>query len=273
VTDYRFSAAGSPAVRVRVGGEGRGLLLLHGFASGLEGWPREELETLMRIRRVVALDLPGHGESEPARPGDARPESLADLVDAVRREYLGDDPVDWLGYSMGARLALTLLARGAPVGSLLLESPNPGIEDPTERAARARWDEGWARGFESDPLPDVLDRWLAQPVFDTRANLPSAAATHQRRVRRSADGSSLATWLREFGTGAMDPTWEALRQAGVPVRVAVGGRDEKYVHLARRLESTVPDTTVTVIEGVGHAPHIEAPEAWGRWVRASLAST
>jgi 2-succinyl-6-hydroxy-2,4-cyclohexadiene-1-carboxylate synthase len=272
VRDLRFTSTGRPALRVRIGGEGPGLLLLHGFASGLEGWPAEELESLTRIRRVLAVDLPGHGGSQPARPGDATPESLVDLLDAVRREYLGDGPVDWLGYSMGARLALTALSRGARMGSLLLESPSPGIEDPMERTERARWDEEWARSFEEESTAGVLDRWLAQPIFDSRADLLPAEAAHQRRVRRSAHGPSLATWLREFGSGTMPPTWEALRGALVPVRVAVGSRDETYVRLAGRLESTAVNARVTVIDGVGHAPHMESPAAWGRWVRASLES-
>lgn len=268
--DHRFSPPGRPSVRVRVGGEGRGLLLLHGFASGLEGWPAEELEGLSRIRRVVAIDLPGHGRSEPVRRGDATPESLVQLLHSVLEEYVGEDPVDWLGYSMGARLALTALARGTPMASLLLESPNPGIEDVAEREERARRDEEWARSFEAEAMPAVLDRWLEQPIFDSRAELSPSEAAHQRRVRLSADGPSLATWLREFGAGVMPPSWDALRAAGGPIRVATGARDPKYTLLARRIEATAPVARVTVIEGAGHAPHMETPAAWGRWVRASL---
>lgn len=268
--DHRFTPRGGPTLRVRVGGEGRGLLLLHGFGSGLEGWPAEELEALARTRRVVAIDLPGHGGSDPARAGDAAPASAVELVESVRREYLGDAPVDWLGYSMGARLAMTALAQGSPMSSLLLESPNPGSEDPMERRERARWDERWARRFESEPLSDVMDEWLAQPIFASRADLPPSEASHQQRLRRTAHGPSLATWLREFGSGVMPPAWEALRTAMMPVRIAVGARDERYLTLAHRVEASVPAARVTVIEGSGHAPHIEVPAAWGRWVRAAL---
>ena len=133
-------------LRVRVGGERPGLFLLHGFASGVDGWPPDELDRLARTRRVVAPDLPGHGTSAPARPGDATPECLVTLVDAVRRRYLPDSETTLLGYSMGARLALTAVARGLPVRRLLLESPNPGLESVEERHARAKWDDAWRIG-------------------------------------------------------------------------------------------------------------------------------
>ncbi len=247
-------------------------MLLHGFASGVDGWPVEELDRISRIRRVVAIDLPGHGGSEPARPGHAGGDSLVDLLETVRHEFLGDGPTDWLGYSMGARLALSALERGVRMASLLLESPNPGIEDPMERRARRDGDARWADRFDAELLPDVLDDWLAQDVFASRADLPAHEAARQRSVRESAHGPSLATWLREFGTGSMPPAWDSLRVARVPIRVAVGARDPKYVSLARRIETTAPDATVTVIDGSGHAPHVEAPTAWGRWVRAALES-
>ena len=268
--DQRFAAPGAPEIRVRVAGHGRGLLLIHGFASGLDGWPAEELEALSRIRRVVAIDLPGHGSSDAAPPGSAEGDALVRILDAVRRAHAGDDPADVLGYSMGARLALAAVAGGMPAASLLLESPNPGIEDPMERTQRAVWDERWARRFDGEPLPQVLDDWLDQDIFASRADLPAAEAARQRRVREAAHGPSLAVWLREFGTGSMTPTWDALRSFRGPVHVAVGARDAKYVALARRIDSAVPAAVVTTVAGAGHAPHMEAPSAWGDWVRSSL---
>ncbi|HKK93414.1 MAG TPA: alpha/beta fold hydrolase [Longimicrobiales bacterium] len=267
--DDLLEVDGGPSLRVRVGGEGPGLLLLHGFASGIDGWPPGELERLSRTRRVVAPDLPGHGASGPAGPGDATPERLVAVVDAVRRRYLEGHEVTILGYSMGARLALTALARRLPIDRLLLESPNPGLEAAEDRATRTRWDDGWADRFASEPTEAVLDAWLDQPIFATRRALPPEAKAHQRRVRYGADGPSLATFLREFGTGRMPPTWDALSATGIPLRILVGARDTRYVELAARIRACGSDVEVTVVEGVGHAPHMEAAGRWGAWVDAT----
>lgn len=267
--DDLLDLEGGLRLRVRVGGEGPGLLLLHGFASGVDGWPPEELDRLARTRRVVAPDLPGHGSSEPARPGDATPERLVSLVDAVRRRYLPGFEATLLGYSMGARLALTAVARGMPVDHLLLESPNPGLETVAERHARAEWDDAWADRFASEATAEVLDDWLDQPIFASRAELPREARAHQRRVREGADGASLATFLREFGTGRMPSTWDAVSTTTVPLRIVVGARDTRYVELAEEVRAIARDVEVTTVEGAGHAPHIEAPRAWGAWVEAN----
>lgn len=268
--DHRFAPPGAPSVRVRLGGEGPGVLLLHGFASGLDGWPAEELERLASHARVVAVDLPGHGRSDPVPPGGARPGPMVELLAAVCEEFLGEAPAAWLGYSMGARLALTALSRGVGMRALLLESPNPGIEDSAARDERVRRDEAWASRFEADATSEVLDDWLAQPIFASRDDLTPSEAAHQRRVRESADGASLARWLREFGTGGMPSTWDALRGTRVPVHVLVGGRDGKYVGLARRIEAEVSGAAVRMVPDVGHAPHIEAPTIWGGWIRGAL---
>lgn len=259
-------------IRVRVGGEGPGLILLHGFASGIDGWPPAELERLARRRRVVAVDLPGHGRSGPARPGDATPERLVGLLETVRLRCLDDSPPTLLGYSMGARLALTALAAGLPIRRLLLESANPGLESDAERVRRARWDEQWAMRFASDPPATTLDAWLAQPIFTSRAALSPEAARHQRRVRESADFSSLSTFMREFGTGRMPSTWDAIARAPVPMRLLVGALDARYVALSERIRERGADVLVEAVEGVGHAPHVESPRRWGRWVDAEAPS-
>lgn len=263
--------AGEGDVRVQVGGRGPAMVLLHGFASGVEGWPSLELSEVRKRRTVAALDLPGHGGSDPVGPSGIDRRRAVDVVLEVCGELFEEDPVDWVGYSMGSRLVLTALAEGVPMRRALLESPNPGLDEESARRARAEWDEAWARRFEAGQRGEALEAWLDQPIFASRGALASDVAEAQRAVRAEADAASLSAWLRGFGTGSMPAAWAALATTPVPVHVLVGERDTRYVEIARRIERLRPDTPVTVVGGAGHAPHIEAPAAWRRWLLSATA--
>lgn len=91
--------------------DARPTLLIHGFSSNRqEAWKRTGWYAALaqRNQRVVALDLRGHGESgKPHDPASyARETVLADIVGVL--DAVGAGRVDVLGYSMGARMALTL---------------------------------------------------------------------------------------------------------------------------------------------------------------------
>ena len=84
------------------------VLLLHGFATsaartwGENGW----IDMLGDMgRKVIAPDLPGHG------PGPHDPATFADLGAAVAAE-VPDEPVDAIGFSLGARTLLGLAVDG-----------------------------------------------------------------------------------------------------------------------------------------------------------------
>jgi 2-succinyl-6-hydroxy-2,4-cyclohexadiene-1-carboxylate synthase len=46
----------------------------------------------------------------------------------------------------------------------------------------------------------------------------------------------------------------------MPVLLIVGGLDTKYVDIAHRMAESIPDARVEVIDGAGHACHLEQPE-------------
>ena len=257
---------GGTRLRLRTGGEGPGLLMLHGFGSGVDGWPSDGLEALSRRRSILAIDLPGHGASDPIASQLPTPEWVVSVIVEVARDILGDDPVEWYGYSMGARIALSALRLGASVRSLALESPNPGLDDQDALEARVARDLAWAERFEESADGAALDAWLKQPIFATRQQVDERESRRQRRVRERADSGSLGAWLRGFGTGVMPSTWRTLEAFGGPVRILVGELDSKYVGLADRILEVREDAQVVVVPGVGHAPHIEAPEVWQHWV-------
>ncbi len=93
-------------------GEGYPIILVHGYTANLEinwvasGW----VETLQPIRRVVALDCRGHGESD--KPHDPEAYGYESMAGDVLRlmDHLGIEKADLLGYSMGAGTSTYLLA-------------------------------------------------------------------------------------------------------------------------------------------------------------------
>ena len=167
-------------------------------------------------------------------------------------------PGDYVGYSMGGRLCLQLaLDRPDVVQRLVLVSASPGIAEAVDRDARVEVDEALARSIERDGVDAFLERWVAQPLF---ATLPrDRAGLDERRAGHTV--GSLTHQLRVLGQGAQPSNWERLeRLAAVPVLLIVGALDTKYVDIAQRMASAIPDARVEVISDTGHACHLEQPE-------------
>ncbi|MER2134208.1 MAG: alpha/beta fold hydrolase [Arthrobacter sp.] len=142
----------------------RPVLALHGFASSTElnwqstGWINALIEA---GRRVITVDLPGHGRSgapqerENYSPSRIRAQLLALLSEAGVRPLADGDAasgVDVVGYSLGSRLAWELGA-AAPELVHRMVLGGPGAGDPL-----ADFDLDGARQFLADGTP------LADPV-------------------------------------------------------------------------------------------------------------
>jgi len=66
--------------------------------------------------------------------------------------------------------------------------------------------------------------------------------------------------MRVLGQGTQPSNWERLGALTVPVLLIVGGLDTKYVDIAQRMAARIPDARVEIVEGAGHACHLEQPE-------------
>jgi pimeloyl-ACP methyl ester carboxylesterase len=152
--------AGAPA-------SGPPVLLIHGLASrGRVDWPDVDWARPLSGagRDAYVVDLPGHGRAsrpdQPVTTGEVV-ELLADLV----REAGGT--VDVVGYSLGARLAWDLAARGgvrrAVLGGLSPVEPFTALDLDAARAAIAGGPE------PTDPLTSVIARMARLPGLDPAA--------------------------------------------------------------------------------------------------------
>jgi len=250
-------------------GEGRPLLLLHGF-TGNRGSYSHLRPRLVEHADVVVVDLPGHGESP--FPEDttfsSTLEALVALLDA-----LGFGEVDVAGYSLGARVALGLaVAVPGRVRRLVLESGSPGLRRRHDREMRRRTDESLAARLESEGVEPFVDAWEALPIFAGVRSLPGEVQAAVRARRLSGHPEGLALSLRRLGLGTQPNYWPELPRLRTPTLLLTGARDAKFTALARRMAAELPLVWGHVFPNVGHAPHLESPEAWAREVTGFLSA-
>ena len=253
-----------------VAGSGAPVIVIHGF-TGSAAAMAPLVDRLEGYRRV-AVDLVGHGRS-PSPPDlppyslEATAESLAELAAAAP-----DGPCHVVGYSMGGRAALAL-ARSHPevCRSLSLISATAGLADAGERAQRREADADLADRIGQHGLTRFVDDWVALPMWHTlRARLDPDEWDASIRQRRQSNPAGLANSLRAAGTGSMTPLWDQLVGIAVPTLVVCGKLDAKFVTTGRKLASLLPDSELVVLDGAGHAVHLEDPDRCAAAIRQHL---
>lgn len=223
----RFSGRDGQPLVYRTVGDGRPIVLLHGFTgSGLQFLQSGPVPVLARHGfRVIVPDLRGHGDS--ARPHDRAaypPDVLADdglaLVD-----FLGLSDYDLGGYSLGGRVVLRMLARGArPARAIVGGQGLDALGGPTGRTGGYRRTLGAiASGHALEPgSPAAMQAdWLAQTGGDAVALLhvlDTFAPTSQQDLARIT----------------------------VPVLVVAGDQDERE---AGKLAAVLPDARFAQVPG------------------------
>eukprot|EP01132_Coremiostelium_polycephalum_P015889 gene15889-19151_t len=167
-------ASGPSAQKVEVGGRllryldlgegGTPLVLVHGFGGDLNNWLFNH-PVLAAERRVIALDLPGHGESgKYLQTGEL--EELSQAVLALL-DYLKVDRVHLAGHSMGGLVSLNL-ARVAPqrVASLtLIASAGLGTQINSDYL------QGFIDASNRNALKPQLVQLFSDPALVTRQML------------------------------------------------------------------------------------------------------
>jgi 2-succinyl-6-hydroxy-2,4-cyclohexadiene-1-carboxylate synthase len=238
-------------------------LLLHGFTGSAEAWGEAILGGLDPHARLLAVDLPGHGES-PAPPGSGgwgMEEVLTALLETLDRA--GVAQADWIGYSMGGRIALgAAVLHPERVRRLILESARPGLSTDEERDRRRRQDEALARRLETGGIEAFVDFWLAQPLFATQRRLPPRVRDGERARRLRQDPRALAAALRGMGTGSQPSFFERLPEVRIPTLLVTGSEDQKFEAVSREMEELLPRAVHRSVPGAGHAVHLEAPKRW-----------
>lgn len=236
------------------------LLLLHGFLGCKEDW-RDIAPALSHDHFVVAVDLPGHGESvEGFSERDYTMIGCAELLVGLLNS-LKVNTCSVAGYSMGGRMALYLAVHNADrCNRIILESASPGLPTEAERATRRTHDEAHAQKLLTEALGPFLNDWYAQPLFEPLRKIARFRELLERRYRNNPQGLALS--LRHMGTGAQPTLWRLLPAIRLPILLLTGELDEKFTRIAQEMVAVSPQSRAEVIKGAGHTLHFEAPDRY-----------
>ncbi len=259
-------------------GTGSPLLLLHGHEQSATSW-RWVIPALARTHRVLALSLPGTGESDPAvgthAPGNDMTPFLAAFLDALGVQ----PPLDVVGHSAGGAIALRLAladpARirtltlvdsaglGQAVHPLLALDTLPGIGELAIMISRIPGGAVARTGMSTAML-------FAQPW---RAPAEFIAEQHALGQRPGQLETSTAMARALFGPdGQRQILLEHLPDLTTPTLVVWGGCD--YVlpaHQAQTAVDLLPHGRLALFPDCGHLPHVEQPERFAAVLGAWLA--
>jgi pimeloyl-ACP methyl ester carboxylesterase len=197
---------------------------------------------------LLAVDLPGHGDSDPSDAASV--EEFAVVVGAVL-DALGTGPVIAAGHSLGGAVAIALAARrpDAVRGLILLSSCEkiPPSDGAAERLLAAL----------PGPLRRMVFFSMARKVLFA-PEAPAGAVSLGMEELRSCRPETMLKDMR--AAKAMDLAEPAAR-LDVPTLILCGSRDKLTPPaLSERLSGLIPRSRLRIIEGAGHMLPLECPD-------------
>jgi pimeloyl-ACP methyl ester carboxylesterase len=230
-------------------------VLIHGSGMNARSWVRQ-LDALAGTVRLAALDLPGHGESDPAPRV-----SVEDYAGAVGDflAALASGPALVVGHSLGGAIAIALAARRPELvrGLVLIATcvKLPLVDSLGERLV----------AYLPAPLRRLVFFSMVQKVlFGPESPADAVAVTMQEL--RACRPETIQGDVRV--ARAMDLT-ESASRLDVPTLVLTGSRDRLTTPaLAARLSTLIRGSRLRIMEGAGHMLPLEAP----RWVNREIAT-
>lgn len=267
--DSRFVEVGDLQMHFKESGSGSpAIVLLHGFGASEFSW-REVLVPLGEHGRTIAYDRPAFGLTERLLPGEWSdrspygPEAQIDLLFGLM-DALGVDRAVLIGHSAGGAVAAqSALDRPDRVAGLVLvdaavfsSGGPPGLLRPLLNTPHANRLGPWfSRGIQQWGEELVRASW-----HDSNRVTPEILAGYRKPLQ--VENWDVALWEL---TKASRPTDlpERLDELDVPVLV-IAGDDDRIVPTEEslRLAGEIPQAELVILEGCGHLPHEECPEAF-----------
>lgn len=247
-------------------GHGPPLVLLHGLLGGSFCW-RFNLHPLSQHRTVYVLDFPGLGKHVAPHHLDCSMSAQADRLIALLEE-LGLESVDVIGPSWGGAIAIFLAARTQRVRSLVLVAPvNPWSEFG---GGRIRFLKGAIGGTLLRfilPLSRPFHSIGVQRMYGDPQHVPPGTTEgYSSQILAPGRAQNVLSTLRSWDKDIAALT-EAIPHVKARTLLIWGTRDGAVdLRSAQALKHAIPNGELALIEGAGHLPFEETPEAFNKLV-------
>ena len=241
------------------------LLMIHGFGANRDNWLR--FARHFKDYRVIALDLPGFGES-------SKPDIDYDVASQTERVHafaktLGLTRLHLIGNSMGGHIAALYAARHPEQVLSVALLDNAGVTSPRKSEMFAMIERG-------EPNPLVVRRAedfdaLMRFVFVNPPPLPESLKRHfaEQSMANQAIYDKIFRQLRERYV----PLEPELPKIQVPTLLLWGEQDRVLdVSSIEVMKPLLKQPSVVIMPDCGHAPMIERPEDTARHYQAFLDS-
>lgn len=241
-------------------GNAKSLFLIHGFTGSADDW-RTIAPHIYNNYNIYMIDLIGHGRSEsPSETFLYTQHSIIDQLDEIIHTI--NSSVNVLaGYSMGGRAALCFgIKRQDLLSGLILESTSPGIQDEDLREERLIADERLADFISEHSLGEFVDYWMNLDIFNTQRRFSAEKLISLKDKKLDNNKTGLINSLKGFGTGAMTPLFNDLKDLKTKTLLITGELDRKFTALNTEMKSELPFACHEVIKNAGHNTHLEEPK-------------
>jgi pimeloyl-ACP methyl ester carboxylesterase len=223
--------------------DGEPVLLIHGFTVNIELQWGPVLKALAKDYRVIAMDCRGHGGSE--KPHDPKKYGLEMAKDAVRLlDHLKIDKAHVVGYSMGASIALQVVAR-YPERVRTATLGGNGLPQPGRAKLLTELADSLEQGKGLKPLILALT-----PKDQPRPTAEQIQAIDTLLLARN-DPKALAAVLRGIRGKELALTEDQIKGIKVPLLALIGEADPLRAGVDA-LKKQLPDVKVVVIDKANH---------------------
>jgi pimeloyl-ACP methyl ester carboxylesterase len=258
VTIERKTCAAPDGVKIVYSAAGVGepaLVFIHGGLADRSFWD-SQLKGLADRHRVIALDLPGHGESGIDRKKWGIPEFGADVRAVVDAEKV--KRIVLIGNSLGGPVAIeaALLLPGRAIGVIGVDTFQ-SLDYKYEAAEAKERAEAFRQDFSGSM------KQMVRALFHADAD-PALIADAERRMSRTSPEAAYAIFLSLAG---YDPAASATRLA-VPLRAVNGDLYPTDIEGVRKVKA---DFDAIIMKHMGHYPMLERPDEFNRHIAEIVA--
>jgi sigma-B regulation protein RsbQ len=247
-------------VRLRGRADGQPIVFAHGFGCDQNMW-RFVAPAFEDDFRVVLFDHVGAGDSDLSAYDAARYASLSGYAQDVNMicEGLGLRDVILVGHSVSSMIgALAVLdAEPGRYAKLVMVSPSPRYID----------DEGYVGGFSRSDIDELLESLESNYLGWSNAMAPVIMGTPDRPELGDELTASFCRTDPEIARQFAQATFlsdnrEDLRSLAIPTLVLQCTQDViAPVEVGQFVHDSVPDSTLVMLDAIGHCPNLSAPEA------------